>query len=290
MDSSFTNIDFKIKFDKNVKKSIEFVNRTFSGKKYIFIDTSERSLNLMTENTPYMDLKDWHLPFPSVVLVTSGVIINLFKNGDYSNDKFMEFIITVTNTRYYLYGSVEIHKKEINPLDTPVIKKHLQISLDLTSGWSITAVLKVIHNGKDLIHGYYAKQEDKTTSLVNLFSFIHYFYPFSVDKELFIVESQACNKKYKKGKMQYSMEIFPQKESFYHIIHVKKILKRFIPTGDQSRQPLIKGHPRRAHKREYRNSRWTNMHGRSIIVKSTWVGPKTALLDGRLYKVHTDII
>jgi hypothetical protein len=113
-----------------------------------------------------------------------------------------------------------------------------------------------------------------------MLSLVNYFHPFCVDKEMFVVESQAASKE--KGKIR------TRGKSTYSVMHVAKILKRFAPTG-RSGQPLTKGYPRRAHIRKYRHDRWINMQGQTITVKSTWVGPKTVLSEGRLYKVHTDI-
>ena len=148
-------------------------------------------------------------------------------------------------------------------------------------GWNITIILKAVHAGKgEFSHGYGSNKYRQGVVHGELLCLIHYFYPFCVNKEMFVVESQAAERK--KGKTQ------TRGKSTYSVMHITKVLKHFTPTG-QSGKPLTKGFPRRAHIREYRHDKWTNMKGRTIIVKSTWVGPKTVLSEGRLYKVHTDI-
>lgn len=279
------NIDaqeFKAGFDRNTRISMQFADKLPSLKnRPKFIDAAERCLNMTSFDMS--GIENWHLPFPKLVLIASSSIICVFEND--ANNKYMDFHITKTDTKQDFTGSVEIHRNGEEPQDTPIPQKHFQASYKFDT-WSITITLKVAHTANkklphgEFLHGYYSSEDDKSTVCGNMLSLVNYFHPFCVNKEMFVVESQVARKK--KGKIQ------TQGKSTYSIMHVTKVLKHFTPTG-QPGKPLTKGFPRRAHIREYRHSKWTNMQGRTIIVKSTWVGPKTVLSEGRLYKVHTDI-
>jgi hypothetical protein len=286
--NNFDPQEFKTKFDMLTRISMQFVDKLPSLKNSPkFVDTAERSLNLYKNMNSFdmSGIENWHLPFPRLSLIASSSIIDVLENENDSTNKYMNFVIFKTDTKQDFTGSVEIHRNGEKPQDTPIPQKHFQTSYRFDT-WSITITLKVVHttNRKlphgEFLHGYYSNEDDKSTVCGNMLSLVNYFHPFCVDKEMFVVESQAASKE--KGKIR------TRGKSTYSVMHVAKILKRFTPTG-RSGQPLTKGYPRRAHIRKYRHDRWVNMQGQTITVKSTWVGPKTVLSEGRLYKVHTDI-
>jgi hypothetical protein len=216
-----------------------------------------------------------------LTLITNSIIIGIVGNENDSTNKYMKFVVIRADTKQDFTGSVEIHRDSEKPQDVPVPQKHLQMSVKFGTGWNITMTLKIVHDGNGkFFHGYHSNTRERGITLGALLSLTHYFHPFCVNKEMFVVESQAASKE--KGKVR------TRGKSTYSVMHVTKMLKHFTPTG-QPGKPLTKGFPRRAHIREFRHDKWTNMKGRTIIVKSTWVGPKTVLSEGRLYKVHTDI-
>lgn len=48
-------------------------------------------------------------------------------------------------------------------------------------------------------------------------------------------------------------------------------------------------HERRAHWRTYRSDRYTTSKGRTVRIKSTWIGPKESVVAGKRYKVLVDL-
>jgi len=263
---------FKTEFDMLTRRSTQFADKLNRPK---FIDTAERCINMLSFDMS--GVENWHLPFPKLALITGNSIVSIGEN----DNKYMDFHITKTDTKQTFSGSLEIHRNGEKPQDIPIPQKHFQTSVEFNTEWRITIILKVIHAGKgQFFHGCDANINEKGIACGALLSLVNYFYPFCVNKEMFVVESQAAERK--KGKTQ------TRGKSTYSVMHVTKVLKHFTPTG-QPGKPLTKGFPRRAHIREYRHDKWTNMKGQTIIVKSTWVGPKTVLSEGRLYKVHTDI-
>jgi hypothetical protein len=270
------------KYDRDIAKTVRHIRTKLNNTRPIFVDTPERVENEyeIMENfrtSSNIDLSNFHMPFPKLTFILPKVILSITKIAD----KYMEFVLDTTVEKVIISGKIEIHRTQEKPMTQPSIQKHRHIRTDLSTGWSILTTVEVIHRIGDNFY-YGSTMDDKwAKNIMELFIYtIAYFYPFCVNKEMFVVESQPAMKK--KGKIR------TKGRSTFSIMHVKKVMKRFTPTG-QPGKPLHKGHPRRAHLREYRSSRWTNMQGNSIIVQSTWVGPKEILSEGRLYKVHTDI-
>lgn len=57
--------------------------------------------------------------------------------------------------------------------------------------------------------------------------------------------------------------------------------------GGVKRRP----HERRAHLRTYPNDeqRWPQVHGKTVVVKGSWIGPSEAVVDGKQYRVLTEM-
>ena len=78
----------------------------------------------------------------------------------------------------------------------------------------------------------------------------------------------------------------------YTVLKPKQIRRRMrlpepgIP-GGLKRRP----HERRAHLRTYSNDekKWPNMHGQTIVVKGSWIGPSESLINGKRYRVLIDM-
>jgi|GEM_PF-2389651 len=70
---------------------------------------------------------------------------------------------------------------------------------------------------------------------------------------------------------------------------IRRKLRLPEPTqpGGVRRRP----HERRTHLRTYSNDDklWPNVHGRTVVVKGSWVGPSEATVDGRRYRVMVDM-
>jgi len=280
---NFDDPNYKADFDRRTKKSLELIGT--KRIQPIFVDTAERYKDVFTINRVRitdMELPNWHLPFKKLILVSGEIILDLIEE---EAEKFKNVRFTLITTRHedYCTGEFLIYKEDEPPVITINSEYTINTKIPLKNNWKIVVLSTAFKgkNGKPIPSNLLAtKAEVDSISRWVIVSAVTYFYPFCIDKEMFVVESQVARKK--KGKIQ------TKGKSKYSIMHISKILKRFTPTG-QSGQPLTKGHPRRAHIREYRHDRWTKMQGQTIIVKSTWVGPKTVLSEGRLYKVHTDV-
>jgi hypothetical protein len=283
MANKFSDPNYTEDFDRRTKKSIEYI-----GAKRVhpvFVDTAERLKSVFT--TPKkavhnIELSNWHLPFKRLILISGDIILELVEEEEESF-KNIRFTLTTLKFGDYCTGEFLIYKTDEPPVVTINSEYTINTEVSLKENWKILVLSTKFKdkNGKPIPNNLLAAKNDvENMSRGVVISAIYYFYPFCVDKEMFVVESQVARKK--KGKTQ------TRGKSTYSIMHVTKIMKRFTPTGHTG-QPLTKGHPRRAHIRKYRSDRWTNMQGQTIIVNSTWVGPKTVLSEGRLYKVHTDV-
>jgi hypothetical protein len=282
MTNTFNDPNYNAEFNRSTKKSIEFLGAKRVHP--IFVDTAERVKNMMTTSfavTENMNLLNWHLPFKRLIFIAGGFIMDLTEEDE--EFKNVCFTLTTTELGDYCTGEFLIYETDEPPVITINSDYISKCGVRLKNNWKVAVMATAFKdkNGK-ILPSKHPTTKDKIdiVSRAAVMAVVSYFYPFCVDREMFIVESQVARKK--KGKIQ------TKGKSTYSIMHITKILKRFTPTG-QSGQPLTKGHPRRAHIREYRHDRWTKMQGRTIIVKSTWVGPKTVLSEGRLYKVHTDV-
>lgn len=273
MDNTFN----EVKLAWEIRRAVEIAYKA-GQRNPMFIDTSERSREMLESNFDNLDLKNWHLPFPklAVISISSNSIVHLVAR----KDRPILFMIELIRNKNSLTGELIIHRTGEEPQNYMMSHQYPKQQVHISTGWTTTMLLKTVTIDNKIFKGRDSDEKLQGMAFGQIFSVVHYFYPFCVDKEMFVVESQVARKK--KGKIQTTGK------STYSIMHVSKILKRFTPTG-QSGQSLTKGHPRRAHPRKYRSDRWTNMRGKTIIIASTWVGPKTVLSEGRLYKVHTDV-
>lgn len=274
-------MDFDEKrFDRVTHESIRLMVDKLKTKHPIFIDTVEK-IKAASDSKLYqnMNLSNFHLPFQKLVFIIANVIVTLTK----ITDKYILADYYDTEAKATIRNKIVIHNDDRIPKDAIPQKDHqyLLYTDKLDTGWSITFITEKNAQFDDPLRNNAVLADESTTVVFRVCAHvIKYFYPFCVNKEMFVVESQPAVKK--KGKIR------TRGKRIFSIMHVKKVMKRFKPTG-QPGKPLHQGHLRRAHLREYRSSRWTNMQGNCIIVKSTWVGPKTVLSEGKLYRVHTDI-
>ena len=74
----------------------------------------------------------------------------------------------------------------------------------------------------------------------------------------------------------------------YTYLKLNEIKKRYNLTGGHG-TPLVTGHPRRRHKRTYRNDRYIHMKGKTIEIPAMWIGPKQVQIKNKIYRVCVDI-
>jgi len=98
----------------------------------------------------------------------------------------------------------------------------------------------------------------------------------------FILEEKPINPKIKKGMIARSHQ-----RSKYTILEPKIIRKRMglQPTG----KALEEGYERRRHYRTYRNDRYVNVQGKTVVIEATWVGPSEKQVGKKYYKVRLDL-
>jgi len=98
----------------------------------------------------------------------------------------------------------------------------------------------------------------------------------------FILEEKPINPKIKKGMIARSHQ-----RSKYTILEPKIIRKRMglQPTG----KAIEEGYERRRHYRTYRNDRYVNVQGKTVVIEATWVGPSEKQVGKKYYKVRLDL-
>jgi len=74
----------------------------------------------------------------------------------------------------------------------------------------------------------------------------------------------------------------------YMILSPREI-RKIMQVPDLERGKMVSPHERRAHPRTYRNARFSNMQGQTVVIPATWVGDSEAVIGNRLYRVILDI-
>lgn len=106
-----------------------------------------------------------------------------------------------------------------------------------------------------------------------------YFVRFFTDSKYFVVHEVSARKR--AGKIVTK----PNDPGIYRILHITDIRKKYIKRNGSSGETSV-GYERRGHMRTFRDERYVNMRGKSIFIKSTWVGPQESLVGDKLYKVY----
>ena len=98
----------------------------------------------------------------------------------------------------------------------------------------------------------------------------------------FILEEKPIKPKVKKGMIARSHQ-----RPKYIILEPKTIRKRMgLPATGKA---LEEGYERRRHYRTYRNDRYVNVQGKTVIIEATWVGPSEKQIGKKIYKVRLDL-
>jgi len=111
------------------------------------------------------------------------------------------------------------------------------------------------------------------------------------DPRNFILEESLAPKRQKKTKAAKKLKRVHQRPT-YTVLKPTQIRRRMrLPEPEQGgakRRP----HERRAHPRTFSDDekRWPKMHGKTIIVKSSWIGPKESVVGNRRYRVLVDLL
>lgn len=150
----------------------------------------------------------------------------------------------------------------------------------------------------DLIHGdeEVIVLENDTSRYVNIQQETELQYPVEValhrhayscdllmEPSHFIVETTSKNPQHR------SFKKIPRSHQrpCYTYLKLEEIKKRYNLTGGHGTS-LVTGHPRRRHKRTYRNDRYTHMKGKTVDIPAVWVGPKETTIGNKIYRVCID--
>lgn len=77
--------------------------------------------------------------------------------------------------------------------------------------------------------------------------------------------------------------------SKFTLIDAKAIKKIFTEKTGKNFDKEITGHERRKHFRTLKSDKFVNKKGSTIVIPSTWVGPREVTTNKRIYKVRTDL-
>lgn len=103
----------------------------------------------------------------------------------------------------------------------------------------------------------------------------------------FVLESSPVFKHKRKGNRPQKVAERSKFVSLHpgEIRQILRVTKEELAEGKK----LTTGHDVRAHPRTYRNERYTNMRGKTVMVPAHWCGPQERTISGRRYKVRLDM-
>jgi len=115
---------------------------------------------------------------------------------------------------------------------------------------------------------------------------------FFNDPDFFIVEEvqEKERERYQKRARKLGRIARSHQRPVYTALRPKQIRGKLRLPAPSMVGGVRMPHERRAHLRTYRNDRFVNMKGRTIIVKACWIGPSGATVKGKRYRVLLDLL